>query len=181
MKFVEVLRVGLIHFFEGWKKSLLWVISVVFVLFIIPPSVQGQIIESEVPDGSKWVRSLETLRDLNYESWQVVAYSNIEDSSKVILRIVGFPGRVRLDHPTDLQVCSGRRHWTLADRTLLNPQLATDKRQAAAEFDMSPLVSDLVNNRPLRLELKGVFTELPVPPYLVAEWRSLVQPSSALR
>ncbi|MFN9945156.1 MAG: DUF3122 domain-containing protein, partial [bacterium] len=44
---------------------------------------------------------------------------------------------------------------------------------AAAEFDLAPLLADLTNNRPLRLELPGVFTELPVPPYVVKEWRQL--------
>ena len=31
----------------------------------------------------------------------------------------------------------------------------------------------LDKNRPLRLSLSGVFSELPVPPFVVKEWRSL--------
>ena len=31
----------------------------------------------------------------------------------------------------------------------------------------------LDKNRPLRLSLSGVFSELPVPPFLVKEWRSI--------
>jgi hypothetical protein len=80
---------------------------------------------------------------------------------------------VRLDHPTPLLVTGGRRLWELADITLSSPKLAGDGRAAAAEFDLTPLLADLKNNRPLRLELPGVFTELPVPPYVVEEWRSL--------
>ena len=57
--------------------------------------------------------------------------------------------------------------------TLANPVLATDGREAAAEFALDPLLDDLSNNRPLRLALPGVFTELPIPPYVVSEWRSL--------
>jgi len=91
----------------------------------------------------------------------------------VTLRIVGFPGRVRLDHPTALLVHSGRNTWKLDDITTANPKLATDGRDAAAEFNLNPLLSELHQNRPLRLELPGVFVELPVPPYVVAEWRSL--------
>ena len=121
------------------------------------------------------VRSLESLRDLDYQSWQVVASREGPPRQKapITLRIVGYPGRVRLDHPTPLLVSSGRRHWELADTTLSSPKLAGDGRAAAAEFDLSPLLSDLETNRPLRLELPGVFTELPVPPYVVEEWRSL--------
>jgi hypothetical protein len=52
--------------------------------------------------------------------------------------------------------------------------LAGDGRAAAAEFNLAPLLADLRKNRPLRLQLPGVFVELPVPPYVVAEWRSLL-------
>ncbi|MFM7464514.1 MAG: DUF3122 domain-containing protein [Cyanobium sp.] len=120
------------------------------------------------------VRSLETLRDLDYRSWQVVAYREGPQGGPLRLRIVGYPGRVRLDHPTPLLVSSGRRLWELEDVTLANPKLVGDGRDAAAEFDLAPLLEDLQGNRPLRLELPGVFPELPVPPYVVGEWRQLL-------
>ena len=125
--------------------------------------------------GTGLVRSLESLRDLDYQSWQVVAYRQgpAADTAPVTLRIVGYPGRVRLDHPTPLLVRSGRRLWQLDDITLANPKLAGDVRAAAAEFDITPLLADLRKNRPLRLELPGVFVEPPVPPYVVEEWRAL--------
>ena len=63
--------------------------------------------------------------------------------------------------------------WLLDDITLANPVLASDGREAAAEFALDPLLDDLSNNRPLRLALQGVFTELPIPPYVIGEWRSL--------
>jgi hypothetical protein len=78
-----------------------------------------------------------------------------------------------------LQVRAGRRQWRLEDITLSSPKLASDNRAAAAEFALTPLLADLRLNRPLRLALPGVFVELPVPPYVVAEWRSLPdQPST---
>ena len=121
------------------------------------------------------VRSLESLRDLDYQSWQVVADREGPPSqdAAITLRIVGYPGRVRLDHPTPLLVTSGRHLGELADTTLSSTKLAGDGRAAAAEFDLTPLLAELATNRPLRLELPGVFTELPVPPYVVEEWRSL--------
>jgi hypothetical protein len=128
-------------------------------------------------NGSEVVRSLESLRDLDYQSWQVVAYRTGPPGPQapLTLRVVGYPGKVRLDHPTPLQVSAGRRHWDLADITMANPKLAADSRDAAAEFDLRPLIDDLRKDRPLRLALSGVFVELPVPPFVVAEWRSLVQ------
>jgi hypothetical protein len=123
------------------------------------------------------VRSLESLRDLDYRSWQVVAYREGPPGAQapITLRIVGYPGKVRLDHPTPLLASAGRQRWELADITLASAKLKDDGRAAAAEFDLTPLLADLATNRPLRLSLAGVFTELPVPPYVVGEWRSLPQ------
>jgi hypothetical protein len=136
-----------------------------------PASAQVHAHDDE--NGQQVVRSLESLRDLDYQSWQAVAYRSGPPGGPVTLRIVGYPGRVRLDHPTALVVHSGRNVWNLDDITTANPKLAVDGRDAAAEFNLSPLLADLHQNRPLRLELPGVFVELPVPPYVVGEWRSL--------
>ena len=89
------------------------------------------------------------------------------------MRVIGYPGNLRIDHPTDLRVESGRKLWLLDDKTLLNIELANDRRQAAAEFDLNELIRNLDKNRPLRLSLSGVFSDLPVPPFVVKEWRSI--------
>jgi hypothetical protein len=139
----------------------------------LPMAAQAQLHAHADENGIPVVRSLESLRDLDYQSWQLVAYREGRPGGPLKLRVVGYPGKVRLDHPTALQVRSGRRHWELADITLDNPKLAADGRAAAAEFDLAPLLAELQQDRPLRLELPGVFVELPVPPFVVAEWRSL--------
>ena len=46
---------------------------------------------------------------------------------------------------------------------------------SAAEFDLSILIAELDKNRPLRLSLPGLINDLPIPPYLVREWRSLAE------
>ena len=117
--------------------------------------------------------SSEFLRDLDFETWQLVAYKSPFFEDKLILRVIGYPGNLRIDHPTNLQVDSGRKQWLLNDKTLLNAELANDGRQAAAEFDLNELTTNIDKNRPLRLSLSGVFSELPVPPFVVKEWRSL--------
>ncbi|QPN64924.1 DUF3122 domain-containing protein [Synechococcus sp. CBW1004] len=141
----------------------------------VPQPALAMLQASPGETGTGLVRSLESLRDLDYQSWQVVAYREgaPAQAAPVTLRIVGYPGRVRLDHPTPLLVRAGRRLWQLDDITLANPRLAADTRAAAAEFDLTPLLADLQNNRPLRLELPGIFVELPIPPYVVEEWRAL--------
>ena len=157
-------------------RGLLGLALVVLLGLGAPLAAQAQLHTHLDDNGTEVVRSLESLRDLDYQSWQVVAYRSGSPGpdAALTLRIVGYPGKVRLDHPTPLQVTAGRRHWDLADITTANPRLASDSRDAAAEFDLKPLIAELRKDRPLRLALRGVFVELPVPPFVVAEWRSLV-------
>ena len=143
------------------------------VLFVLAPmQVSAEIAETEINSGMINASS-EFLRDLDYETWQLVAYKSTYNDDKLILRVIGYPGSLRIDHPLNLKVESGRKEWLLTDKTLLNDELAKDSRQAAAEFDLEQLIQDISQNRPLRLSLDGVFSELPVPPFLVKEWRSL--------
>ena len=141
-------------------------------LIVGPLKVHAQIAETEI-NGEFINASSEFLRDLDFETWQLVAYKSPLFEDKLILRVVGYPGNLRIDHPTGLRVESGRKKWLLEDKTLLNKQLADDGRQAAAEFNLDELIKNIDKNRPLRLSLSGVFSELPVPPFLVKEWRSL--------
>ncbi len=149
-------------------------VATLLLSLIQPAPAQALLHNHPDENGTPVLRSLESLRDLDYQSWQLVAYREGPSGGPLRLRVVGFPGKVRLDHPTPLLVRSGRLQWQLDDVTLANPKLASDGRAAAAEFNLAPLLAKLDRNRPLRLQLPGVFVELPVPPYVVAEWRSLL-------
>ena len=145
----------------------------ILISFVINPlQVDAEIAETEI-NGELINASSEFLRDLDFETWQLVAYKSPFFEDKLILRVIGYPGNLRIDHPTSLQVDSGRKQWLLDDKTSLNIELANDGRQAAAEFDLNELINNIDKNRPLRLSLSGVFSELPVPPFVVKEWRSL--------
>ena len=149
------------------------IIPLILLLFISNPlKVSAEVAEIEI-NGELINASSEFLRDLDFETWQLVAYKSPLFEDKLILRVIGYPGNLRIDHPTDLRVESGRKQWLLDDKTLLNVELANDGRQAAAEFDLNELIQNIDKNRPLRLSLPGVFSELPVPPFLVKEWRTL--------
>ena len=161
------------------RRLLLSLCLAVLLLMLAPSAALAQVHQHSDEAGAPMLRSLESLRDLDYDSWQAVAYRTGKPGNPVVLRIVGYPGKVRLDHPASLLVQAGVREWQLDDITLDNPVLANDGREAAAEFALDPLLSDLSNNRPLRLFLPGVFNELPVPPYVVGEWRDVqTQPLS---
>ncbi len=155
------------------RRLLVSVLAAVMLLLLTPGAAIAQVHEHQDENGAPMVRSLESLRDLDYQSWQAVAYRTGKPGNPVVLRIVGYPGKLRLEHPSPLLVQAGVKEWQLADITLENPVLASDGREAAAEFGLDPLLNDLSNNRPLRLFLPGVFNELPVPPYVVGEWREV--------
>jgi hypothetical protein len=148
-------------------------ILLVLILMVAAAPAQAQLHAHPDAAGRPLVRSLESLRDLDFQSWQVVAYRQGPPGGGLRLRIVGYPGRLQQEQPTPLLVSSGRFRWELENVTLSSPRLASDTRAAAAEFDLAPLLADLRQNRPLRLALPGVFAELPVPPYVVEEWRRL--------
>ena len=120
-------------------------------------------------------RSLESLKDLDYQTWQIIVYPSSKESKNLILRIVGYPGSLRIDHPTNLTINSGRKTWDLKDITKNTKIKAEILNDSAAEFDLSTLIAELDKNRPLRLRLPGLINDLPIPPYLVSEWRSLAK------
>ena len=120
-------------------------------------------------------RSLESLKDLDSQTWQIIVYPSFKDSKNLILRIVGYPGSLRIDHPTSLIVNSGRKTWDLKDITKNSKIKVEILNDSAAEFDLSTLIAELDKNRPLRLSLPGLINDLPIPPYLVSEWRSLAE------
>ena len=165
MKKITELNKGIL--FKGLISLLL-----LFSLTFTPLSVNAELAETEI-NGEFINASSEFLRDLDFETWQLVAYKSPLFENKLILRVIGYPGNLRIDHPTSLRVDSGRKQWFLDDKTLLNLDLANDSRQAAAEFDLDGFINKIDKNRPLRLSLKGVFSELPVPPFVVKEWRTL--------
>ena len=120
-------------------------------------------------------RSIESLKDLDYQTWQIIVYPSDIESRNLILRIVGYPGSLRIDHPTNLIVNSGRKTWNLKDITKNSKIKSETLNDSAAEFELTNLIAELDKNRPLRLRLPGLINDLPVPPYLVSEWRSLAE------
>jgi len=120
-------------------------------------------------------RSLESLQDLDSQTWQIIVYPGSKLYHDLILRIVGYPGSLRMDHPTSLIVNSGRKKWDLNDITTKNKGKSETFNDSVAEFDLSPLIAELDKNRPLRFSLPGLISDLPIPPYLVSEWRILAE------
>ena len=94
---------------KNFLKSLLPLFLLLFFIFN-PQKGFAEIAEIEI-NGDLINASNEFLRDLDFETWQLVAYKSPLFEDKLILRVIGYPGNLRIDHPTDLRVESGRKQW----------------------------------------------------------------------
>ncbi len=165
---------------ERFSKSFCLIISCLFICCCLLTNAKDTYADSKVNvnhEGKEIKRSLESLRDFDYQTWQLIVYPSSLASNTLILRIVGYPGALRIDHPTNLIVTSGRKEWDLKDITITNKSKSKIEtlNDSAAEFDLSPLIAGLDKNKPLRISLPGLINDLPIPPYLVSEWRSLAE------
>ena len=163
---------------EGFRNFFRLIIFLLLIFCCLFSSVNEIYADSKVNlnDQKKEIkRSLESLKDLDYQTWQIIVYPSSKDYKKLILRIVGYPGSLRIDHPTNLIVNSGRKTWDLKDISKNSKIKVETLNDSAAEFDLSNLIAELDKNRPLRLRLPGIINDLPIPPYLVSDWRSLAE------
>ena len=86
------------------RRLLCCLLAALGLLLLTPGMAWAQVHQHENEAGVAMVRSLESLRDLDYDSWQAVAYREGPPGKPVVLRVVGYPGKLRLDHPVSLQV-----------------------------------------------------------------------------
>ena len=163
---------------EGFRDLFRLIILCLLICCVFFTSPNKSYADSKVTlnDQKKEIkRSLESLKDLDLQTWQIIVYPSAKDSKNLIIRIVGYPGSLRIDHPTNLIVNSGRKTWDLKDITKTNKLKVETLNDSFTEFDLSPLISELDKNRPLKLSLSGFINDLAIPPYLVGEWRTLAE------
>lgn len=125
--------------------------------------------------GAVMVRSLQTLRDDRDQAWQLVLFNRSQHGAieSVHLRLVGFPGKVIVQHPDPLRISSSTAAWTAPDCTAEVPLLPL----STGEYDVQPAIAALPNNSPLQITLAttGGDRTLKIPPYAVREWREVAQ------
>tara|TARA_Y100001968_G_scaffold16760_1_gene13321 strand:+ start:468 stop:965 length:498 start_codon:yes stop_codon:yes gene_type:complete len=163
---------------ERFSKVFFLIISCFLICCCFLINAKNTYADSKVisnDQGKEIQRSIESLRDLDYQTWQIIVYPSSTVSNNLILRIVGYPGALRIDHPTSLIVNSGRKEWDLKDITNKSNAKIETLNDSTAEFELSPLIAELDKNRALRLSLPGLISDLLIPPYLVSEWRSLAE------
>ncbi len=119
-------------------------------------------------------RSQQSLRDLSDRAWQAVLYKRINSGKleTLRLRLVGFPGIIKLDHPQKLQITTGTGKLWNAEDVLVDSSFPSN----VGEYDFLEVMTKLESNAPLRLNLSlqgETKAEIVVPIFAVKEWRRL--------
>ncbi|MBW4582947.1 MAG: DUF3122 domain-containing protein [Tildeniella nuda ZEHNDER 1965/U140] len=155
---------------------LLSFIGTVLALFLALGMPDGLASVHTYPEGNDRVmyRSLQTLRDRTDQAWQVVFYKRMQggQTESIHLRLVGFPGGSALEHPHPLKITTGtERVWLAAETAPVTNAVNV------AEYDLFEVMRQLNSTTPLRLTLplEGTAIELPIPPFVVEEWRQVAQ------
>ncbi|PSB34430.1 DUF3122 domain-containing protein [Stenomitos frigidus] len=153
-----------------------WFLGVALALVMTLGVPDGLASVHTYPEGGDRVmyRSLQTLRDRTDQAWQVVFYKRVQggQTESIHLRLVGFPGGAALEHPHPLKITTGTERVWLAAET----DTVTDVPNVA-EYDLLEVMRQLTATTPLRLTLplQKTAIDLPVPPFVVEEWRQVAQ------
>jgi Protein of unknown function (DUF3122) len=128
------------------------------------------------PEGNDqiMIRSLQTLRDRTDQAWQLVLFKRIKDTQteSIHLRIVGFPGQAEFLRTKPLKIETST-YAAIAENVLPNPSPFPNN---TGEYDIQDFVQHLTSDSPLHLVLPISEQEidLMVPPFVVKEWRRLL-------
>ncbi|MDY7022020.1 MAG: DUF3122 domain-containing protein [Cyanobacteriota bacterium] len=119
-------------------------------------------------------RSKQSLRDRHDLSWQVILFKRVKFGQvhEVHLRLVGFPGLTEFVHREALRLTSATGQTWQAEDVV---DLSLPKN--VGEYDLFQFMLQVENDIPLELDLPLVAsqkTTLPVPPYIMKEWRKLL-------
>ena len=71
------------------RRLLVSLLAAVLLLLVTPNAALAQVHQHNDEAGGPMLRSLESLRDLDYDSWQAVAYRTGKPGNPVVRRFVG--------------------------------------------------------------------------------------------
>ena len=93
LKMMHITKSNKNIFLKGMLPLLL-----LFSFIFSPLEVSAEVVETEI-NGELINASNECLRDLDFETWQLVAYKSSLFEDKLILRVIGYPGNLGLIIP----------------------------------------------------------------------------------
>ncbi|HSM84068.1 MAG TPA: DUF3122 domain-containing protein [Nodosilinea sp.] len=152
--------------------ALALLLGILLMLAIAPPALASVHTYHEQP-GQTTYRSRQSLRDQTEGAWQVTVFKRSTPAGEtgVYLRLVGFPGRSRVDGQGSLLVQTGTAtQWTAPAR--LDGQ-TQDLPDNVGQYDFAAVLAELPQPIPLTLVVPvagAAPARLVVAPYVVQEW-----------
>lgn len=120
-------------------------------------------------------RSQQSLRDDRDRAWQLILFKRLKSNQldSVHLRLVGFPGKTEVARTQPLKITARSQEVWTANNLVEQLELPAN----VGEYDLLKVMSQLDADLPLQLELSlqhAQVAKLLVPPFVVREWRSLM-------
>lgn len=143
------------------------------------PGAAAAIRQLEEAPGQIVYQSRQTLKDQHGNSWQTIAFKRMraDDNSQFELRLVGFPGQVKLDRAQPLTVTNSLGTNLRAANTSSDIFAeGTQPEPNVGQYDLQPLLPQLKAEIPLKLTVPTLQNEavrLAVPPSLIQEWQTV--------
>lgn len=157
----------------NWKQILITSFTVVLAfLFFFPNPADASIRTTEEDNGTTLYKSFHQLQDSQQQSWQVVLFKKErEDDSegKLKLRLVGYPGQVKIAHPKPLVVEANRAAWQAEDLFAEGSPSPN-----VGQYDLGKIIYQLSqdNNTLLKIpEANRNQRTLKVPGVIILEWK----------
>jgi Protein of unknown function (DUF3122) len=120
-------------------------------------------------------RSQQSLRDDRDRAWQLILFKRLKfgQLDSVHLRLVGFPGKTEVARAQPLKIAARTKDVWTANNLVEQLELPAN----VGEYDLLKVMTELDADLPLQLELslqQSQVAKLLVPPFVVREWRSLM-------
>ncbi len=142
-------------------------------LFAYDPNAIASIHQYPETANQVMYRSVQSLRDTQEKAWQLILYKRVNSGfiQDFNLRIVGFPGSV-LPHPIPVELYREKFKLGLAEDITYQLNLPEN----VGEYDFREIITKIQSNSPLRILLprQKYPIEILIPPFVIKEWRSLL-------
>ncbi|MDJ0621301.1 MAG: DUF3122 domain-containing protein [Calothrix sp. MO_192.B10] len=167
------------------RHMLAWLLLVVGLGIFLAPPAAAVITEHEYVPGTIIYQSRQSLRDVDGQPWQAIAFKGVSDggSSNFSLRLVGFPGTVTLDRSQPLTLKSARGKLLTASDT--SQEIFTDSTAEPhiGQYNLQPILSQLQPEQFWVVQIPTVDNsqiEIKVPSWMIQEWQIVAGKESSI-
>ncbi|MDJ0795887.1 MAG: DUF3122 domain-containing protein [Calothrix sp. MO_167.B12] len=152
-------------------------------IFLAPPAA-AVITEHEYVPGTIIYQSRQSLRDVDGQPWQAIAFKGVSDSgsSNFSLRLVGFPGTVTLDRSQPLTLKSARGKILTAPDTSQEIFTESTAEPHIVQYNLQPILSQLQPEQFWVVQISTVDNsqiEIKVPSWMIQEWQIVAAKKSS--